>query len=213
MRKRITVFLFLMVSLYGCSSVENTVIQDDLESAYIEEESNDTELNTDNVVFEFGADVTDADFEVMEGMQSLFVLAEKENGYLMRLTGKEERGEGIVPQGIVIGEDNELDLLVESVVMGVETRRMAIQILVDYQQVPFIVDGKMYDTYYIEAHDNFSMSKKIKLVMDIERNVDHKITTLLINDLQTHAGDSGTHILANAAAGDEILICDKKKAV
>lgn len=218
MEKRIIILAILMVSLSGCNKVNDTVVQtepasEDMESAAVQTEliSEDMESEPDNTVFEFGASITDEDFEVMEGMQSLFVLAEKENGYMMGLTGEEDRGEGIVPQGIIIGEDNELDLLVESVVMGVDMRKMAVQILVDYQQVPFMVDGKIYDTYYIEAQENISVSKKIKLVTDIDRNVDHKITALLINDLQTHASDADTYVMATAATGDQLLMCDEKK--
>lgn len=132
------------------------------------------------------------------------------SAYYMRLTGEEERGENIVPQGIVLGEDNELNFEA-GVTAGADKERMALQVLIDYKQVPLIVDGETYDTYYMEAQDNIPIAKKIKLAADIDRSVDHKITALLLYGLQVPAADADSYTMDNAVAMDELLICDEKK--
>ncbi len=101
-----------------------------------------------------------------------------------RLTGKEEHGVGIQRQGILLGADNVLEMTVECPLLGEDEKKMALQIFIDYQQVPFAVDGNIYDTYYMEAKEDFSTTKKLVLAGDFDRSVDHKITALLWNDLQ-----------------------------
>ena len=66
-----------------------------------------------------------------------------------RLTGKEEHGVGIQRQGILLGADNVLEMTVECPLLGEDEKKMALQIFIDYQQVPFAVDGNIYDTYYM----------------------------------------------------------------
>ena len=127
------------------------------------------------------------------------------------VNGNEKRGEGIAPKAIQLGDENELKIVIESVVKNTDTRKMALQILVDYIQVPFVVDGKVYDTYYIEAEDNFSLTKQIQLAADLDRTVDHKIVIMLINDLQVHAADSKIPILASASVSNQLLVCDEEK--
>ena len=127
-----------------------------------------------------------------------------------RLTGKEERGEGITPQGILLENDNQLQLTVEAPLGGEEHKLMSVQIFLDYLQIPFIVDGKTYDTYYIEAWEDISVTKQITLVADIDRSVDHKITVLVLNDLQAGAGDL-LYLIRNGGGIDQLLICDDKK--
>lgn len=126
------------------------------------------------------------------------------------LTGEEKRGEGITPEGILLGKENQLNLMVQVPLMGEEHKKMSVQIFLDYHQIPFIVDGKTYDTYYIEAWNDISLTKQITLAADIDRSVDHKITALLLNDLQAGAGEL-LYVVGNGIRMDALLICDEKK--
>ena len=150
-------------------------------------------------------------YKIMDGMQYLF--ASETDGYCLVVNGIEEREEGIVPEFILLGEYNVLKVVIEST----GKRKMALQVLVDYIQVPVIVDGETYDTYYIETEKNISVTKQIKLGIDIDRNVDHKITVMLLNDLQLTSGEiSGGEIakyviFGGAATFDSLLVCDKEK--
>ncbi len=190
-----------MLTLYGCGSAGITEVHN-------EPETDNTSIHDANIEESTQEDTTsDTGWTVMEGMRYLPDFAEEENIQCMVLEGRDERG----GPDIEIGEDNELNLVVECVVKDTDTRKMAFQILVDYEQVPLIVDGERYDTYYIETQDNISVAKTIKLDMNIDQSVDHKITALLINDLQVHACDSDLRIINSTAAVDRFLICDTKK--
>lgn len=205
MQKNLALLAVLIIFLGGCSNAEVTPIQNESGIKDTLASEPDSGEGTQESAVELNG------WKVVDGMKYLPDFGEEEYYYCMGLTGREERGKNIVAPGIEIGENNELNLVVECVVDGEDKRKMALQVLVDYQQVPLIVDGKKCDTYYIEAEDNISIEKKIILDKDIDRSVDHKITALLINDLQFHAGDLERHIEINAAYFDAFLFCDKKK--
>lgn len=200
-RQILLIILFLLLSLYGCGSLGAAEVKNEPETENTSIHGADTGESTQEDT------LPDADWAVMEGMRYLPDTAGEENGQCMLLKGRGQGGD----EDIKIGEDNELDLVVECLVKDTDTRKMAVQILVDYEQVPLIVDGERYDTYYIESEDNVSVSKTIKLDLDLDRSVDHKITALLMNDLQVHACDSDQRILDNTLTIDRFLVCDTKK--
>lgn len=205
MRKKLVLLAVFIVSLCGCgdfgaAGIENIMSETEERSA----EESDIEESTEEDIVE------NDDWRIMEGMQYLPDFAEEEGYFCMGLIGSEERGKIQAP-GIEMGESNELNLVVECIVKDMDRRKMAFLVLVDYKQAPLIVDGKKCDTYYIEAEDNVSISKTILLDMDIDRSVDHKITALLINDLQVHASESEHRIVENTAAFDAFLFWNGKK--
>lgn len=201
MWKKLILLAGIMMLLCGCSDMKDMPIQNESEL----EETLTIQADTEETMEE------NTEWTIMEGMRYLPDFAEEQGYYCMGLTGREERGKGVLPPGIETGEDNELNLVVECLVRDMDRRKMAVQILVDYVQVPFIVDGERYDTYYIESEDDISILKKIYLDTDIDRSVDHKITVLLINDLQVHTSDSEHEIIMASAQFDAFLFCDEKK--
>lgn len=209
MRRMIIVSMMLMIFLCGCNendamTSETDIIIEDTSPDIPSVENSSEDMRDEDAVF-------DDEFKVMEGMKYLYDFSEGTNGYCIVVTGDEKRGEGIMPKAIELGKDNELDIVIESVVENTDMRKMALQILVDYVQVPFVVDGKIYDTYYIEAEDNISLTKQIRLAADIDRNVDHKIVIMLLNDLQVHASDLEIPISATASASNQLLVCGGEK--
>jgi len=126
------------------------------------------------------------------------------------LTGKEKQDEEGMPQYILLGRDNQLRLMVKAPLGEEEQKKVSVQIFLDYRQIPFIIDGKTYDTYYIEGREDIDLTKQITLAADIDRNVDHKITVLLLNDLQASAGEL-LYQIGNGAQIDKLLVCDEKK--
>lgn len=86
----------------------------------------------------------------MEGMEHL--LAWNEYGYYFDVyseTTKDKVRDGIINMG---KSSDDLYIMVES---AGQERKIAIQIFIDYVQVPIIVDGKEYFTYMIDADDSF----------------------------------------------------------
>ncbi len=106
----------------------------------------------------------------MEGMEHL--LAWNEYGYYFDVyseTTKDNVRDGIINMG---KSSDDLYIMVES---AGQERKIAIQIFIDYVQVPIIVDGKEYFTYMIDADDSFSEEFSFQLGSGIDESVDHKM--------------------------------------
>lgn len=188
------------------------ITQNGTYAAYVENCSQTSMNVSGTAAFVSGASVRSADS--LNAFMATSMVSDKNNTAVSEcsfaLIGKEERGEGITPEGILLGKDNQLTLKVQVPLMGEEHKKIAVQIFLDYHQIPFTVDGKTYDTYYMEAWNDISFTKEITLAADIDRSVDHKITALLFNDLQAGAGEL-LYMIGNGTQVDALLICDEKK--
>lgn len=194
MKRTIILSIMLILVLSGCNqkniieTTENTVEM--------------VESQIDNIESKEDLDIENDSEEIMEGMQYLF--AWETDGACLVVNGLENIGDPY----ILIDESNEIKVIVEST----GKRKMAVQVLIDYVQVPLVVDNQTCDSYYIETEDNISLTKQIKLDIDIDRSVDHKITIILLNDLQKNAGETEGYILEGGGITiDRLLVCDKEK--
>lgn len=121
----------------------------------------------------------------MEGMEHLY--AENKYGYYFGVyseMSKDRDRDGVID--IEKSSDN-LYIMVES---AGQERKIAIQIFIDYIQVPILVDGKEYFTYMIDADDRFSEEFCFQLSNEIDESVNHKMVAAMtifadINEVNT----------------------------
>jgi hypothetical protein len=211
MNRKIIALMLLTLLLSACGQKDD-VSSENLIEENCTEEISQSEYRQPNIesIYEQNSESVGLELEdpVMEGMLFLSKSLVEAGGFGMRLNGQE----GLGSKFIILGQDNELKVVVES---G-GPRKMAVQILIDYVQVPIIVDGESYYSYYIETDGNISLTKIIKLDTDIDMSVNHKITALLLNDLQLSAGeiDDETKRFTMNGGGvtlDRLLVCDTDK--
>lgn len=141
----------------------------------------------------------------MEGMEHLY--ANNEYGYYFDIyseisKNKERNG--------IINIENSSDNLYMKVENAGKKRKMAIQIFIDYVQVPILIDDQEYFTYIIDADDKFSEELCFKLSNEIDESINHKIMAIMtasadINEI--HRDDKRTSN-AYSIAYDMILELD-----
>lgn len=109
--------------------------------------------------------------------QSQHIVAGNENGYYLdvfSITSKDKERTGIVE---LSSFDEELFARIENV--G-QDRTLALQVYIDYQQVPIKVDGIEYDSYFIEADKNYAQTITFNISSDVETSQNHKMTVVLV---------------------------------
>ncbi|WP_242652585.1 hypothetical protein [Desulfofarcimen acetoxidans] len=58
-------------------------------------------------------------------------------------------------------------------------RELSLQIFVDYKQVPIILDDVEYDTFIIQADENFSEAYQFKLATPVDTSINHTLLAIL----------------------------------
>lgn len=106
----------------------------------------------------------------MEGMKHLY--AENKYGYYFDIYSDSSKNRD--RDGIIDIEKSTDNLYIEIENAGQE-RKMAIQIFIDYVQVPIRVDGTEYLTYMIDADERFSEEFCFQLSGEIDESVNHKM--------------------------------------
>ncbi len=132
-------------------------------------EVNSTEKNEDNT-------------QIMENMDYLYNW--NTNGCYLGLYGSEKEEEDFIR----FNEDGSLYLVVES--GGNINRELGVQIFLDYEQIPIIIDDNIVDVYYITTDQNFSETKKIWFNAELEDNSIHKVTIVLANYTDKNIGSN-----------------------
>lgn len=160
MKKRFisVISLLLMLLSAECHSKENVISEENIHPAQDVQES-----------------VTNSeDSHIMDGMQEL--LSWNTYGFLFGIYSDLSKGQ--VQDGIIElehGSDN-LYFLVES---AGQQREIAVQIFIDYVQVPIIIDGEEYLTFFIDADEKFSQEYCFVINKELDESVDHKLTAVM----------------------------------
>lgn len=113
--------------------------------------------------------------EIMDGMNIIY--ADNTNGYAFGLDTKSSYQ--IQEDGIYELETNKSPMYFSVESAGDAERELAVQIFVDYVQVPIIIDGKAYDTFFIDATEKFSQIYEFRFAEDIDMSKNHKILGIL----------------------------------
>ena len=71
---------------------------------------------------------------------------------------------------------------------GAQKRQFSVQVFIDYRQVPIKIDGTEYDTFFIDAPENFGRDFTFQLVEPIDTNYNHSLLAILT---------AGTDVLTN----------------
>lgn len=61
-----------------------------------------------------------------------------------------------------------------------QTRTLALQVFVDYQQVPIKIDGIEYGSYLIEADENYAETISFNISSGVNTSMNHKMTVVLV---------------------------------
>lgn len=105
--------------------------------------------------------------------------------------------------------DDSLYLMIESA--GME-RQIAVQVFMDYEQIPIIVDGSPYFTYYINAGERYSEEIPFQLGIEVNEQYSHKMVTCMTVSSDLHECDTeGTPTNVYSLAYDWILKFDKEQ--
>lgn len=113
--------------------------------------------------------------------------------------------------GIIDMEKSSDNLYMRIENAGME-RKMAVQIFIDYTQVPILMDGQENFTYMIDADDGFAKEFCFQLGSEIDESVNHKITAIMTVCADRHEADSDDEITSDSSsiAYDMILKFDDK---
>lgn len=113
--------------------------------------------------------------EIMDGMHTLY--AGNTHGYSFGLDTK---------SSYTVDEDGIFELSSPSDTMyfsvesaGDSNRQLAIQIFIDYVQVPIIVNEVTYDTFFIDTTEKFSKEYAFQFATEIDTSKNHKILGIL----------------------------------
>lgn len=138
----------------------------------------------------------------MEGMEHL--VEGNEYGYYFDIYSDISKGQ--VKDGFIAMEHS-TDNLYFSVENAGEPRKMAVQIFIDYIQVPIVIEGEEYVTFFIDADESFSQEYSFVIGQEIDESVDHKIMAVLTASADRNAKDLGGDYTVNeySIAYDEIL--------
>lgn len=163
------------------------------------------EYEDKNKSLEYGTDTSK-----MEDMQYLF--ASNTYGYYFDIysaKSKDKERNGVIE---VENSTDDLYFMIENA--GAE-REIAIQIFIDYIQVPIIIEGKEYMTYYVEADEAFSEEFSFRFAKAIDENSNHKMMAALTicSDLKTALLDEERTTNEYSLAYDQLLLLHPEKNV
>ena len=113
--------------------------------------------------------------EIMDGMHTLY--ADNSEGYAFGLNT--EPSFGVDEDGIFELSSNNDTMYFSVESAGDSKRQLAVQIFIDYVQVPIIINGTTYDTFFINADDKFSKEYAFQFAEKIDTTKNHKILAIL----------------------------------
>lgn len=185
MKKILNIIIYVLISilLTACNKQSVNKIETSIE------ENNITESEQD---------------EIMEGMNYLF--SWNTEGIYLDVHGGESDGENY----ILMPDDELFTVEIES--SGKDERILSVQVMVDYKQVPIIIDDEIVNIYTIHCNDNISLKKDFKFAEEIDTSVNHKITVILTRDADKYAGDISSNngrLYGGIIALDSDLVSDK----
>lgn len=143
----------------------------------------------------------------MEGMQHLY----ESNTYGYYFGVDSDLTKGKTKSNIIEMNhtDDFLYLMIESA--GME-RQIAVQVFMDYEQIPIIVEGSQYFTYYINAGERYSEEIPFQLGIEVNEQYSHKMVTCMTVSSDLHECDTeGTPTNVYSLAYDWILKFDKEQ--
>ncbi len=145
--------------------------------------------------------------EKMEGMEHLY--AENEYGYYFDVYSEKSKDE---PRNGIIKLENGSDDLYFMIENAGMERKMAVQIFVDYIQVPILVDGQEFFTYIVDADKHFSEEFCFHFCDKIDESVNHKITSVMTAYADKNEVNSEDEVTidSHSLAYDMILVFDEE---
>lgn len=78
-----------------------------------------------------------------------------------------------------------------------EDRQIAVQIFIDYIQVPMIIEGETYQTFFVDADKSFSKEFCFQIAETLDESVDHKIMAAMTVYSDKHVKDSELEYTTN----------------
>lgn len=113
--------------------------------------------------------------DIMDGMHTIY--ADNTEGYAFGIDTKPSFG--VDEDGIfeLSSDKDTMYFSVESA--GDSKRQFAVQIFIDYVQMPIVVDNATYDTFYIDTDGEFSKEYAFQFAEKIDTTKNHKILAIL----------------------------------
>ena len=133
-----------------------------------------------------------ANIEIMDGMEHL--VADNEYGYYFDIyskSGEQKNNSSKIP--INSSRDN-LYFMIEN---AGEDRHIAVQIFIDYIQVPITIEGQTYETFFVETDKNFSKEFCFQIAEKLDESVDHKIMAAMTIYSDKYVKDSELEYTTN----------------
>ena len=151
--------------------------------------------------------VTEFADDKMEGMEYLY--AGNEYGYYFDVyseISKDKPRNGIMEMEKY---SDDLYFMIENA--GME-RKMAVQVFIDYVQVPILVDGQKYFTYMVDADEHFSETFCFQLRDKISESVNHKATIAMTAYADKNEMDAEDEVTvdSHSLAYDMILVFNEE---
>lgn len=112
-------------------------------------------------------------------------------------------GEYDMPNHVtIINSNNELHIKIQHI----GTSILGLTFLVDYEQVPFIIDGTTYDVYYMNTTEQYEVSLNVILDVNLDPNINHKLTTKIYRELQVLSSEEKQLYMNGEAICSDIWI-------
>ncbi|MCH4192146.1 MAG: hypothetical protein LKF52_07545 [Butyrivibrio sp.] len=120
----------------------------------------------------------------MQGMQHLY--ASNAYGYYFEVYSAESEHGREGDQIEIAAPDEELYFMIEN---AGKNRKMAIQVFIDYVQVPIVIDGKDYLTYEKETGAGYSGATAFHFKNAVDKKTNHKLTVTMTASSDVHSDD------------------------
>lgn len=130
--------------------------------------------------------------ETMEGMN--YLVAGNDYGFYFDVYSKSgDKKNNDSKISVNSGNDN-LYFMIEN---AGEDRQIAVQIFIDYIQVPIIIEGETYQTFFVDADKSFSKEFCFQIAETLDESVDHKIMAAMTVYSDKHVKDSELEYTTN----------------
>lgn len=130
--------------------------------------------------------------ETMEGMK--YLVAGNDYGFYFDVYSKSgDKKNNDSKISVNNGNDN-LYFMIEN---AGEDRQIAVQIFIDYIQVPMIIEGETYQTFFVDTDKSFSKEFCFQIAETLDESVDHKIMAAMTVYSDKHVKDSELEYTTN----------------
>ena len=130
--------------------------------------------------------------EIMEGMN--YLVAGNDYGFYFDVYSKSgDKKNNDSKISVNNGNDN-LYFMIEN---AGEDRQIAVQIFIDYIQVPMIIEGETYQTFFVDTDKSFSKEFCFQIAETLDESVDHKIMAAMTVYSDKHVKDSELEYTTN----------------